>query len=119
MELYSGHSQPVHLIVMCAVAYYIPDKKKMVEDAISWLDPGGHFIMIHTLPHKGLEESLRKSLTYGLIKHLCRKKRIGTHAVSFKVCKLSAIKRLILEILNRHLMDVHYYKKWESIIHVQ
>ena len=60
MELYSGTSQPVDLIVMCAVAYYIPDKKKMVEDAMRWLNSDGHVIMIHTLPHKGLEESISK-----------------------------------------------------------
>ena len=47
MELYGGPSQPVDLIVMCAVAYYIPDKRKMVEDAVSWLKPDGLFIMIH------------------------------------------------------------------------
>lgn len=50
MEMYDGPKEPVDLIVMCAVAYYIPDKKAMVHQALSWLKSGGHFIMIHW-PH--------------------------------------------------------------------
>ena len=50
MEAYDGPREPVDLIVMCAVAYYIPDKKAMVHQALNWLKSGGHFIMIHW-PH--------------------------------------------------------------------
>ena len=47
MQLYDGPGEPVDIVVMVAVAYYIPHQRAMVKDALSWLKPQGHLVMIH------------------------------------------------------------------------
>ena len=51
MEEYHGPSKSVGLIIMAGVAYYIPDKKRMVKQVMDWLKTGGQFIMTHIPPN--------------------------------------------------------------------
>ena len=65
LEQYSGPPEPVDLIIMAGVAYYIPEKRKMVEQVMSWLKPEGHFIMVHLPPNTPIvigQDSIRKLL---------------------------------------------------------
>ena len=75
MEEYHGPAKPVGLIIMAGVAYYIPDKKRMVKQVMDWLIPGGQFIMTHIPPStpltKGQEQirKLTRSPTFCKFKH--------------------------------------------------